>query len=715
VELPQPTQSLEDWCEELRGGGINPIQGVHYKEVDRKLYKNTNPASYTVVDTEAGWAARDLYARDHPNAADEALRIVYDTGARNARIANEAAKQHRRRWELLQKESVSDTRVEDSLVRYFSNPKRIDWYSTIREIMSYGSSVGYTHQHYKKALDRFVSHFEASLRPITENMGANEMATFLSNLTLPDSEFEIFEREISTLVRQPGQKIKVVMSKLRALAESLYKGHPPAEAAALVESKMINGLLAMTTGQTNAELQAAILACRRDKLRVSWEKLLEGVSRSEQMYGVPNIELPYVATAGRAVMNFNVITSPQTGITGVAPLVQTFPDLSWDGDGMALNLLGPPPPLFTQQPPPLFTPQPQPPPPPMQQPPPPPPMQQPLPPVAQLLALPPPPPAPQPQAQALSPAQAIPANEQLNLSNASSASWDSNQGGSLADQVSLVLQDLLTPQRHPRGQNLESSPLESAVSVTRSGRPIRPPDDRASALHHLEVRDDFVDVLAAKIAAKMGIDKPSAAKPGAPAPGRPRSQSRDKSRSKSRDKQKSKSRDGSRDKGNKSGNGNRTASQDRAKVNNSDSRESRSRSKDGSKQNSNSRSKDRNDRPRSQSNDRSKSAPSKPKSRDPSSNRASLKFTGPRAKDWTDDEISLGDNCARNYDPSREKRCLKCLTENQHHEFQCPKFDRRSKFNCKNCKAGFHWPLDCDIDLDFDKFSKRNPSQPKGN
>jgi hypothetical protein len=43
VELPQPAQSLEDWCEELRCEGINPMPGIHYREVDRKLYKNTNP------------------------------------------------------------------------------------------------------------------------------------------------------------------------------------------------------------------------------------------------------------------------------------------------------------------------------------------------------------------------------------------------------------------------------------------------------------------------------------------------------------------------------------------------------------------------------------------------------------------------------------------------------------------------------------------------
>jgi hypothetical protein len=63
-------------------------------------------------------------------------------------------------------------------------------------------------------------------------MEATAMATFLSNLTLPDTEFEIFKTQIHKLVRSPGQKIKAVMSHLHALANSLYKGLEAAEAIA---------------------------------------------------------------------------------------------------------------------------------------------------------------------------------------------------------------------------------------------------------------------------------------------------------------------------------------------------------------------------------------------------------------------------------------------------------------------------------------------------
>ena len=43
-----------------------------------------------------------------------------------------------------------------------------------------------------------------------------------------------------------------------------------------------------------------------------------------------------------------------------------------------------------------------------------------------------------------------------------------------------------------------------------------------------------------------------------------------------------------------------------------------------------------------------------------------------------------------------EFRCLKCMTENDHHEFNCKKYFRRSKFICKNCKVGFHFNEECE-------------------
>jgi hypothetical protein len=68
----------------------------------------------------------------------------------------------------------------------------------IENIAEYGRESGYTLAHYKRALDKFISHFDPSLRPITEEMGANEMATFM--LCQPSNYYCMFALLLSALL-----------------------------------------------------------------------------------------------------------------------------------------------------------------------------------------------------------------------------------------------------------------------------------------------------------------------------------------------------------------------------------------------------------------------------------------------------------------------------------------------------------------------------------
>ena len=61
-----------------------------------------------------------------------------------------------------------------------------------------------------------------------------------------------------------------------------------------------------------------------------------------------------------------------------------------------------------------------------------------------------------------------------------------------------------------------------------------------------------------------------------------------------------------------------------------------------------------------------------------------------RDKELIERDIIRGVNCSNDYKPKYEFRCLKRMTEDDHHEFYCKKFHRRSKIVCKNCKVGFH-------------------------
>jgi hypothetical protein len=137
-------------------------------------------ANWPLVD-ENNQPIRDEEGNALQLPTEDELKAAYDAAARAARVANEAARAAQKQWELLQKDHTNDTRAEDSLIRYLSNPKSIDWHQLIENIAEYGRESGYTLAHYKRALDKFVSHFDPSLRPITEEMGANEMATFMSN------------------------------------------------------------------------------------------------------------------------------------------------------------------------------------------------------------------------------------------------------------------------------------------------------------------------------------------------------------------------------------------------------------------------------------------------------------------------------------------------------------------------------------------------------
>lgn len=554
---------------------------------------------------------------------------------------------------------------------------------------------------------------------------------------------------------------------------------------------------------------------------------------SESKHGTPAMPLPFKKLSEPTLMNFNVVTTPYQGVASVKPLVNTGLDLSWEPDSVYNSLMDPltnpvisrplysgtvarpPPEVMAQQPGANLQLQPQPLPGanpllqpgaiPLPQPgaiPLPPPGAIPLPPPDGAIALPPP----------LDPAAGLDARSRSG-SEYDSSDPDSSYDGAVGLDHLVHGSSPNRPQDHPeslfeqalrveqalRQAAESSSPASNTRSQTserksRYGRQIVYPDRLSPSLHHIQTKDvpDLLDVLAAKITAKMDSDRKSR---------RDRSDDSrrgDRNRSKSNDKPKDKSRDKSWDRSR-----NRSRSKDKARVNNSDSRsrsDQRGRGRDynrnrsGSAGGRSSRSDDRAKTP-SGSRDQSLGTPrripqhnrggdnansntsaiardsressrsdpnrappgrtrvnseerrTKSDSAGPSSrpwrsrsdsrtrddqtrdartnirsppkfvedrNGNRLELAGNRTKDWSEDAIDLGYNCARTYDPSREKRCLKCLTENQHHEFDCQKFDRRSRFNCRNCNQGFHWPEECDQDYDPARMSNKN-RQNQGN
>jgi hypothetical protein len=67
------------------------------------------------------------------------------------------------------------------------------------------------------------------------------------------------------------------MYTLHALAQSLYKGLEPTESKALTDMVMVISLCSMTVGETKCQLEETIQTCHREKRKLKWELLLEGV------------------------------------------------------------------------------------------------------------------------------------------------------------------------------------------------------------------------------------------------------------------------------------------------------------------------------------------------------------------------------------------------------------------------------------------------------
>ena len=248
-----------------------------------------------------------------------------------------------------------------------------------------------------------------------------------------------------------------------------------------------------------------------------------------------------------------------------------------------------------------------------------------------------------------------------------------------------------------------STPLV-AETLCKSARPSNPPDIYRADLYNIQTQE-LIPIITQAIEnyyVRPNVSSGNNAKTSDTANNRDPSKNRNDSRGRNnsrdintdrRDNSRNKSSSGRRDNSrNQSGDRNQTTnrnlSYDRNKTYDSKNRRDYSKDKKYDKNRSRSPSQTRNN---NSSNDR-KSRYDRSKSRD---SYKSSRFTSPRRDFHESDKLS-GINCSKDYNPKYEFRCLKCMTENDHHEFSCKKYHRRSKFVCKNCKLGFHFHEECE-------------------
>jgi len=92
--------------------------------------------------------------------ADAELARLSVNAERRARHINRIAKKHEKNWVLLKRKLPNDTRLEDMLLRYtYVQRKKPDWNTVVLNLKEHGESCGYDTEHFKQALDRWISFF----------------------------------------------------------------------------------------------------------------------------------------------------------------------------------------------------------------------------------------------------------------------------------------------------------------------------------------------------------------------------------------------------------------------------------------------------------------------------------------------------------------------------------------------------------------------------
>ena len=537
-------------------------------------------------------------------------------------------------------------------------------------------------------------------------MQPGEVASLLFSMHKPKPKFDILQKELMELVRHPGEDLESKLALLKSLANSMYHDFTEAERIANVDRILLNGILQFTHGSTRKNAELAIEFEKRQGKHIDYQSILQGALNSERVYGAPNVKLPYNTPLNPATMIYNVRTGTSDYVHGAGSLVRTDIDIGgpayphfapnneyqeYRPDNARYNI-----PQMQNGPQMQNVPH----------------LEQ-----EQIGAAGPGPqiPVPRPRPQIAVPGAGY---RDPTARIGSNINENDESLGLLRNVSQLNLDD--SAFGNPAAI---STPLV-AETLRRTTRPQNPPERYQANLHQIQTQD-LIPIITQAIENYYVNPKTSSGNNAKPSGStykrdpsktrdnsknrdnsRGRTNSRDKnsdrrdnsrnksgrqdnSRNQSRDSSRNQSRDNYRNQSrNRNQRTNRNLSYDRNKKDDSKGRRDYSKDKKYDKNRSRSPSYTRNN---NSSNDR-KSRYDRSNSRD---KYRSSRFTSPRRDFHESDKLS-GINCSKEYNPKYEFRCLKCMTENDHHEFNCKKYHRRSKFVCKNCKTGFHFHEECE-------------------
>jgi len=126
-----------------------------------------------------------------------------------------------------------------------------------------------------------------SLKPVTDDLNAADLAKFLMKMSVPVPKHEKIANQIENLTRQPNENIRAPMAQLQGLAQAYYSDKPENDRPALINRLMIKGLYSFTTGVTQQELKHSLDRYQVQGKYPDWLTLLEATVDSERNTGPP--------------------------------------------------------------------------------------------------------------------------------------------------------------------------------------------------------------------------------------------------------------------------------------------------------------------------------------------------------------------------------------------------------------------------------------------
>jgi len=338
-EFTEPKMGLDQWlCQLRKNYEEEPFQGMHWKVEQGVTYANIEENSFS---RNAEVAVRkwrvELTDAKQKMTAEEAAKWRSEEMEEKEEMAiqkdvwkwNRVARTVRPRWEVLKRTTLGDTRSEDTALRYVRRPSKgeegqVDWFKSIKELAKIGLKLGYTNEHYKATMDRWVSFFSPNLRTMTEPLEANRLARLLMKMTAPENEYDRLTHELYTLTRKAGTSLTVVLSQLNELATARAAEMGIANSVEEIARIMYQGMERFTAGKTKEEfLEAYEYNKREGRGQIPWERMMEKMIERERKYGMPTSDLrfsdsaaPGRSTSAFVMQNYNVnmkqITDPVT-------------------------------------------------------------------------------------------------------------------------------------------------------------------------------------------------------------------------------------------------------------------------------------------------------------------------------------------------------------------------------------------------------------------